>query len=75
MCVRESERDIYPVYIYTYIYAPIVMTSGEFVDCPAQTMDPYFAQTIHGLSQAQPNVSRVRDPTCKLFWFGMSYEY
>ena len=29
------------------------MDPGQSMDCPAQTVDPRFAQTIHGLSHAQ----------------------
>ena len=29
------------------------MDPGQSMDCPAQTVDPRFAQTIHGFSQAQ----------------------
>ena len=31
------------------------MDLGQSMECPAQTVDPRFAQTIHGLSQAQHN--------------------
>ena len=42
------------------------LSSSRYSGCYAQTVE---------LSQSQPNVFRVRDPTSKLFGFRPSYEY
>ena len=37
---------------YTYIYMYMLAAKhgfAQFMDCTAQSMDPHFAQTIHGL--------------------------
>ena len=49
---KSSSRTIYTCHAET-------MDPGQSVDCPAQTVDPRFEQTIHELSQAQHDQSKT----------------
>ena len=51
------------MYIHVYIHVCVLCTnrgSRQSVDCPTQTVDLRFAQTIHGLFQAQCTVREKR---------------
>ena len=50
-----NQRILNYVAVHYIVYSCYAQTMdlGQSVDCPAETVDPRFTQTIHGLSQAQ----------------------